>query len=647
MKNKKILMIFCLLAVFLISFNIGSAASNNTTDNKNGFNTPKTVKSIPTTDKQLKKIVTNKFKEVKRDSSEDNNEIKSNPYGIDNQTTANISSKKTSDKKYKFTANVTNSQNKKVRNQTAYFVIDDGLDLIPVNITKGKTSTKYAFENYGTHTVTLKNDDYELISSNITINAQPVIINITAPQHIDITKNLTIKTQITDDGELVKCGNVSLYINNTLYDTITPKKGKTKFNLGQLEVGTHKIKIKYNTEYNKVFTSMVKVNVTRKYESIKVKIPKNLKTENKTQLLFTIKNGTQRLNTGMLNIKLNKKQIAYKRVRNGSVVIKYRMPRKADKYNITAYYINGKTVTNLTKPIKVYNSEILKFNPKSEVKILSKYSFKVKVKGINGKVNHGRIRLYVDGRTISEKKVRNGSAIIKYKMPLSDEYLNVTAEYLKYNKTVNKTTKEVHVLYVRKIIVSYLLNMTSKSDKSEYVSNNYDYVRLPGRLGQVNGYACAPHSLRQNLHKLGINDYSEWDLYSIMGTNSDGTGHQGINKAIEYVAEHSNVNLTYHWINFTDLGKTTSERFKNLGRLISKNNMGCFVHELYRGRWGHYEVIKSINTKKGTVTVLNSLGSRYGYGYRGYVETRSYDTMSYYIKNTYQGQLSVCVLLKK
>lgn len=55
MKNKKILMIFCLLAVFLISFNIGSAASNNTTDNKNGFNTPKTVKSIPTTDKQLKK----------------------------------------------------------------------------------------------------------------------------------------------------------------------------------------------------------------------------------------------------------------------------------------------------------------------------------------------------------------------------------------------------------------------------------------------------------------------------------------------------------------------------------------------------------------------------------------------------------------
>ncbi len=75
--------------------------------------------------------------------------------------------------------------------------------------------------------------------------------------------------------------------------------------------------------------------------------------------------------------------------------------------------------------------------------------------------------------------------------------------------------------------------------------------------------------------------------------------------------------------------------------------MGCFVHELYRGRWGHYEVIKSINTKKGTVTVLNSLGSRYGYGYRGYVETKSYDTMSYYIKNTYQGQLSVCVLLKK
>ena len=47
--------------MFLISFNIGSAASNNTTDNKNGFNTPKTVKSIPTTDKQLKKIVTNKF----------------------------------------------------------------------------------------------------------------------------------------------------------------------------------------------------------------------------------------------------------------------------------------------------------------------------------------------------------------------------------------------------------------------------------------------------------------------------------------------------------------------------------------------------------------------------------------------------------
>ena len=69
--------------------------------------------------------------------------------------------------------------------------------------------------------------------------------------------------------------------------------------------------------------------------------------------------------------------------------------------------------------------------------------------------------------------------------------------------------------------------MTGKSNKSIYSSNKYDLVRGSGRLGQINGHSCGPHSLRQNLYKLGIN-YSERELYNIMGTTSDGTGHPGI-----------------------------------------------------------------------------------------------------------------------
>ena len=130
-----------------------------------------------------------------------------------------------------------------------------------------------------------------------------------------------------------------------------------------------------------------------------------------------------------------------------------------------------------------------------------------------------------------------------------------------------------------------------------------------------------------------------------MGTTSAGTSHYGIETGVATVARKEGINLKVEWKNFSDLGSSKVERFKALAKIFSDKNKGVILHSLYQNKYGHYEVLRTINTNNNTTVVLNSLGSKCNSpAYCGRLETRSYNTWVSYLAGI--SQKSICIITK-
>lgn len=175
------------------------------------------------------------------------------------------------------------------------------------------------------------------------------------------------------------------------------------------------------------------------------------------------------------------------------------------------------------------------------------------------------------------------------------------------------------------------------------------------RLGQCTGYYCGPHSIHQAIRKYGITKYSEKTLAGWCGTTTNGTDHQGISTCIAKVGKANNIKLTATWKNFSDMGKTNTERFKNIAKLICDPKVAVIWHIAYVNggngtsgkKFGHYEYIDKINISTEYVRALNSLGDKLGNGsYTGKLQDRPYKVQSYFALNTPGGQPALCIIRK-
>ena len=141
---------------------------------------------------------------------------------------------------------------------------------------------------------------------------------------------------------------------------------------------------------------------------------------------------------------------------------------------------------------------------------------------------------------------------------------------------------------------------------------------------------------------MGITGYSEKTIGSYAGTTTNGTGHSGLETAIATIARKEKVNLKVSWKNLSDLGSSQKARFKAFGELMTKKDTSVFLHLLYRNKYGHYELIKTVNTDNSKVLVPNSLGNKCSSpAYCGYMETRTYSTEASYIAG-----ISICIISK-
>ena len=187
----------------------------------------------------------------------------------------------------------------------------------------------------------------------------------------------------------------------------------------------------------------------------------------------------------------------------------------------------------------------------------------------------------------------------------------------------------------------YVYSDSESASTSNTTSNNKlgNYLTNTGcaGMGQCNGYYCACNSLQQCFYRLTGIHVAESTIASIAGTTTAGTGHAGINTAVAWFNKKYGKNIKIAWKNFSDLGNSDSARWSKLSEYTS--NGAVFCHIKYRGKWGHYEPLKSIN--KDTVTVLNSLGNKCSSpAYCGYIETRSKSNQLSYMKGISQASIA-------
>ena len=213
--------------------------------------------------------------------------------------------------------------------------------------------------------------------------------------------------------------------------------------------------------------------------------------------------------------------------------------------------------------------------------------------------------------------------------------------YCNFNKSFSSNAQKV-TSTVKKEVKKSTSTSKKEQNSSIFVSEGHCLKQGKDCLGQIDNVSCAIQALWELLRKFGIK-VSKTQLKKWAGTTSAGTSHQGINTAIAMVNKKYNVHITVEWKNFSDLGKTSKERWKNLGKLLSQPNVGVLLHNLYRLKYGHYEDIWKILLDSSSTKTMNSLGVRNADGsFQGYIEDRSFKNWESYLKGI--SQPSVCIL---
>ena len=232
-----------------------------------------------------------------------------------------------------------------------------------------------------------------------------------------------------------------------------------------------------------------------------------------------------------------------------------------------------------------------------------------------------------------------------YTSSIDGEYGSKTVNSVKSYQANNKLLQDgiVGPVTYKKLLAS---NSQIKINTTGVYTNNKLCESKGGNcLGQITGYHCGPHSVKQALRKFGITKYSESTIGAYAGTTSAGTGHSGLETAIYKIAKNEGIKLSVTWKNFSDLGSNQKERYKKYGELMSADNTAVFHHELYRNRYGHYSILKTVNTNNSNLTVANSLGNKCNSpAYCGYMESRSFGTQQSYLNGI--SQKSICIITK-
>ena len=272
-------------------------------------------------------------------------------------------------------------------------------------------------------------------------------ITLTLPSYGDTCEQIVIETKVTNDTQILKRGYVILKNNGKQFAKIKLKNGETTsiYRLPN-ESDSYKITANYVNKGKTLATASQKVTVYD-VETFKFNPIKTASTGAKKKVKATVTNPYIKVNYGRVEILINGETLLNKAVKKGVVSGTITIPDKAGTYKMEAQYIKGRyIIREISKNIKITNSEKLSYKFTKNLVPNQKYKFKVKVKSPNYKVNVGKVQYKIGSKKITAK-VRNGVATINYKTGKKEQTLTATVSYMKYGKVVDKKTSKIEIYY--------------------------------------------------------------------------------------------------------------------------------------------------------------------------------------------------------
>ena len=249
------------------------------------------------------------------------------------------------------------------------------------------------------------------------------------------------------------------------------------------------------------------------------------------------------------------------------------------------------------------------------------------------------------GNTITEQVEKSdyskqATNIVKFVKNNSGKIPN----YVTTIKSKKKVNANLYTFCFAKILVYYqnhsktLPNIClyrSSDVKQAKTVSKYGHATKKGcdNMGQNNGYYCGCHSLQEVFRNLTGRVVPQKTIAGWALTTTAGTSHAGLDTAVAKFNKTYNENLKVTWKNFSDLG------WSGIDKIVKSNNQDCVIHNLYRNKYGHYEVVNNVSSN---ITVQNSLGDTCSSGcYCGYIEYRSQATFRSYINGISQKSVMV------
>lgn len=274
---------------------------------------------------------------------------------------------------------------------------------------------------------------------------------------------------------------------------------------------------------------------------------------------------------------------------------------------------------------------------------------------VNFCVDHKRVPAYI---TTQKSRTKVSFELYLYCLSKIVNYYKenkTLPNYCTFNKLDLQNTKTDTANTKKKVSKSTSSKTNNNKSTTRFVSEPHYTSHGCNNLGQCTPYYCGPHSIHQAIRKFGITKYDEKQIAAYAGTTTRGSSHDGINTAIAKISKATGIKLTIQWKNFSDMGKTDAERFKNIGKLLSDKNTAIIWHIGYANggesttgkMFGHYEVLNVIDTLTNYVKALNSLGTRKADGsYVGKLQDRKFNVQAYFARKTPGNQAALCIIRK-
>lgn len=440
------------------------STSNNVVNDTTSISTDTVNTNKTSTDSSNTKVIT---KSSNTESS--TNTVKSSSSSANSATTNKKLSTKTkvynittTSTKITFKADVTTSDNSKVKNGTVVFKLN-GKTVGNATVNNGGAKLTYAIPsnwnkiNYTITAVYSENSYYKRSTSNSTLkiksnlSTKVAVTNISAVQGDTITLKAVITTS---DGKYVQTGKVSFKINGNTIGTVNVNNGGAKLTYKIVKnwaSKTYNITAVYGAnEYYKAAKANGTLKINGKTNP-KIAINTTSVISGKSvTFTTTITNSAGKLiNGGKVAFKVNGKTIGHANVTKGVAKLKYTVPGNWNgKYNITVVYgsyenynsVKKTTTLNVVKSVatKVTINTTSVYNNQTVV-------LTALVKDSSGnKVNAGKGSFKINGKTIGTVNVTKGVATLKYSIPSSwtGKY-NITFVYGgsgKYNSSRKTTT---------------------------------------------------------------------------------------------------------------------------------------------------------------------------------------------------------------